>query len=151
MGLVDPVKIYAATSNIEAQLICRLLQGAGIDAFAGEDVSPAGIWLGGTVPGVFDAGVFVSRTDAERAVTLIRQEERLDAERSNARGPELEATCADCGKTATFPAAQQGTVQSCPHCGAYLDVGDSDLQGGFGEESAGEEDSEREEKGNVQD
>jgi hypothetical protein len=138
MALVDPVKIYAATTNIEAQLICRLLQGACIEAFAGEDVSPVGLWLLGTVPGVFDAGVFVSRVDAERAMNLIRQEERLNVERSNLQGPEVEATCEECGKTAAFPAAQRGTVQNCPNCGAFLDVGEIDLSGDV-EESESEE------------
>jgi rubrerythrin len=132
MGLVDPVKIYAATANVEAQMICRLLQGAGVEAFAGEDLSVAGLWLFGTIAGVFDAGVFVSRTDADRAVELIRQHERLEAERSNAQGSQVETTCEECGKTAAFPAAQRATVQSCPSCGAYLDVGEVDLPDDLG-------------------
>lgn len=134
MDLVDPVKIYAATSNVEAQMICRLLQSAGVDAFAGEDLSVAGIWLGGTIPGVFDAGIYVSRADAERAAAVIRQHEQQEAERSSAHGTEVEATCEECGKTASFPAAQRGTVQNCPHCGAFLDVGEEDLPGEFREE-----------------
>jgi hypothetical protein len=140
MGLVDPVKIYAGTSNLEAQTICRLLQSAGVEAFAGEDFSPAGVWMGGTIPGVFDAGVYVSRSDAEQAMALLREHERRKAERSSGQGPEVETTCDDCGKRATFPAAQRGTVQNCPHCGAYLDVGEEDLPGGWGEESEAEED-----------
>src|SRR5262245_38438249 len=111
MGLVDPVKIYAAASNLEAQMICRLLQSAGVEAFAGEDFSTAGVWVGGTIPGLFDAGVYVSRADVEQAVALIRQHEKLEAERSSGQDAEVEATCEDCGKTATFPAAQRGTVQ----------------------------------------
>src|SRR4051794_5767573 len=104
MALVDPVKVYAATSNVEAQMVCRLLQSAGVEAFAGEDVSPAGQWIGGTIPGIFDAGVFVSRADAERAVALIRQKEGVEAERTGAQGADVEVTCEDCGEPATFPA-----------------------------------------------
>jgi hypothetical protein len=129
MGLVDPVKIYAATSNVEAQLICRLLQKNDLAAFAGEDVSPAGVWIGGTLPGIFDAGVFVSRIDADRAFALIRQKEQLATDRTSAPGPEVEAFCEDCGKTSVFPADQNGTVQNCSHCGAFLDVGEEDLPG----------------------
>src|SRR4051794_17394034 len=103
-------------------MICRLLQESGVEAFAGEDVSTAGLWLGGTVPGIFGAGVFVSRADAERALDVIRAQERLVAERSTAEGAEVEATCEECGKKASFPAAQRGTVQDCPHCGAMIDV-----------------------------
>jgi hypothetical protein len=89
---------------------------------------------------VFDAGVYVSRSDAEQAVAVIREHERLQAERSSGQGPQVEATCDGCGKTAAFPTAQRGTVQNCPHCGAYLDVGEGDLPGGWGEESEDEED-----------
>jgi hypothetical protein len=140
MGLVDPVKIYAAESNMQAQMICRLLQAQGIEAFAGQDVSPAGAWIGGTIPGVFDAGVFVSRADADRAYELMREHERGQAERAGAGGAEIEATCEDCGKTSGFPAAQRGTVQSCPHCGAWMDVGDVEFPDGWqteGEPEAG--------------
>ena len=127
MALVEPVKVYAAKSNVEAQMVCRLLEHTGIEAFAGEDLSPAGLWLGGTLPGVFDAGVYVSRADAERAIEAIRADERQQAEREQAQGAEVEAACETCEKMATFPAAQRGTVQECPHCGAYMDVGEDDL------------------------
>src|SRR5437660_11066605 len=140
MGLVDPVKVYAGTSNVEAQMICRLLQSAGVEAFAGEDLSPAGIWMGGTIPGVFDAGVYVSRANAEQAIAVIRSHEALKAERSSGQGMQVEATCDECGKTAAFPAAQRGTVQNCPHCGAYLDVGEADFPSGWGAEGEDEAD-----------
>jgi hypothetical protein len=139
MGLVDPVKVYVGRSNVEAQMICRLLQSAGVEAFAGEDLSPVGIWWGGTIPGVFDAGVYVSRVNAEQAIAVIRQHERLEAERSSGQGMQVQATCDECGKTAAFPATQRGTVQDCPHCGAYLDVGEADLPSGWGAESEDEE------------
>lgn len=138
MDLVDPVKIYAATSNVQAEMIGRLLQQAGVEAFAGQDVSPAGIWMGGTLPGIFDAGVWVSRADAERAAEVIRGQERLEAARANAQGTEVEVTCEECGQTAFFPAAQRGTVQDCPHCGAYVDVDADDAEEGAGDEAAHE-------------
>ena len=37
---------------------------------------------------------------------------------------QVHANCEDCGKPTTFPASKQGSVQTCPHCGAYLDVPD---------------------------
>jgi len=137
VALVDPVKIYAAKSNVQAQLICRLLQQASIDAFAGEDFSPAGVWMGGTLPGVFDAAVWVGRADAERAAQVIREHERVESERSAAEGPEVWVTCEECGKTFAFPAAQQGTVQDCPHCGAYVDVEADGLPDEWTEEDEG--------------
>ena len=124
MGLVDPVKVYAGLSNVEAQMICRLLQSAGVEAFAGEDFSPAGIWMGGTIPGVFDAGVYVSRANAEQAIEVIRQHERLQAERSSGQGMQVEAVCEECGKTAAFRAIQRRTV---PELWRLLDVGEAEL------------------------
>lgn len=122
MAMVDPVKIYAAKSNVQADMIRASLQAAGIEAFAGEDSSPAGIWAGGTLPSATDSSIWVSRADADRAVALIGEQERVDAERADAEGIEVEVTCEECGKAATFPSSQRGTVQECPHCGAYLDV-----------------------------
>ncbi len=141
MALVDPVKIYVGTSNVQAQMICRLLEASGVEAFASEDCSPYGLWLGGTVAGVFDAGVFVSRADADRAIAIIREQERLEIERSRSRGAELETTCEECGQSITFPAAQRGTVQDCPHCGAFLDVGGTEPSGDW-DESEDQEDNE---------
>jgi DNA-directed RNA polymerase subunit RPC12/RpoP len=131
MALADPVKVFVASSNIGAEMTCRALQAAGIEASAGEDTSPAGLWMGGTIPGIFDAGVFVSRVDAERATAVIRELDRLEAERAFAQGAEVEAVCEECGKTGRFPAVQRGTVQDCPHCGALIDVGEADMPGGW--------------------
>jgi threonine dehydratase len=127
MALIDPVKIYAASSNLEAEMIRRRLLAAGIEAHAGEDVSTVGFSLFGTIAGVFDAGVFVSRPDAVQAMEVIREHERQQAERAG--GAAVEATCEDCGKTSSFAAAQRGTVQNCPHCDAFMDVGEVELPG----------------------
>ena len=132
MDLVDPVKIYAAKSNPDAQMVCRLLQAQGVEAFAGEDVSPLGCWIGGTLPGVFDAAVFVGRADADRAYELIREHERREARRSSDQDEEIEATCEECGATSAFPAAQRGTVQNCPRCRAFMDVGELEFPDGAG-------------------
>lgn len=34
----------------------------------------------------------------------------------------VQMKCDGCGKTVSFPANQQGTVQECPECGGYIDV-----------------------------
>jgi Zn-dependent protease len=38
-------------------------------------------------------------------------------------GPTVEARCEECGAVSLFPAAERGTVQTCPTCGASMDVG----------------------------
>ena len=127
MALIDPVKIYAASSNLEAEMIRRRLEVAGIEAHAGEDLSTVGYTMFGTIAGVFDAGVFVGRPDAVGAMEVIREYERQQAERAG--GAAVEATCEDCGKTSAFDATQRGTVQNCPHCDAFMDVGEVELAG----------------------
>jgi hypothetical protein len=44
---------------------------------------------------------------------------------------QVEAVCEECGCRASFPAQERGTVQECPKCGAYLDVGDAELPEGW--------------------
>lgn len=34
----------------------------------------------------------------------------------------VDATCEECGRTSRFPGTERGSVQSCPHCRAYVDV-----------------------------
>jgi hypothetical protein len=39
----------------------------------------------------------------------------------------VEVVCEECGCRASFPAQERGTVQECPKCGAYVDVGGEDV------------------------
>lgn len=32
------------------------------------------------------------------------------------------AVCEECGKSSEFPAAERGTVQTCPHCHKWIDI-----------------------------
>jgi ribosomal protein S27E len=44
----------------------------------------------------------------------------------SSEGAAIEVQCEDCRQKSSFPSSQKGTVQDCPHCGAYVDVGPSD-------------------------
>jgi hypothetical protein len=130
MALHDPVSVYTSASNLEAELICNILQHAGIEAHVMEDLSLAGLWVGGTIPGIHTPKVWVNRDDLDQAAAIIHEYERrkatADAERAPAEateGDSIEATCEECRQTSAFPAAQRGTVQNCPACGALMDVG----------------------------
>ena len=130
MALRDPFAAYNAGSNVEAHLVCGLLQDAGIPAMVIEDVSQVGVWLGGMVAEIHKPQVWIERADIERARPVLTDYERRNAERSAAErtgreaGPPVEVVCEECGKRSEFPAAQKGTTQNCPHCRAYVDVGD---------------------------
>lgn len=130
MALRDPFAAYDAGSNVEAHLVCGLLQDAGIPAVVVEDVSQVGVWLGGTIAEIHKPQVWIERADVERARPVLADYERRNAERrgagrgERAAGPPVEVVCEECGRRSEFPAAQEGTTQSCPHCRAYVDVGD---------------------------
>jgi hypothetical protein len=131
MKLVNPVTAYVASTNLEAQLLKVLLQEAAVEAHVSEDNSLAGLWAFGTLPEVHRPRIWVSETDLNRAQVLLNDYEARAAEREEARGqtadPQgatIEVLCEECNQKFTFTAAKKGTIQDCPHCGAYADVGD---------------------------
>lgn len=128
MALGDPVMAYTAGSNVEAHLVCGLLHDAGIEAVVVEDVSQAGVWVGGLNTDMHKPQVWVERADIDRVGPLVAEYERRSAERwvaeRSVAGEPVAVVCEGCGRQSEFPAAQRGTVQNCPHCRAYVDVGD---------------------------
>jgi hypothetical protein len=124
MPLHEPVRVYTATNNAEAHVLCGILNDAGIEAHVIDDLTQA-------YP-VFDKSqVWVDRSNTDQAKSIVEDYERRLFERQEAEGRKIaageatvEADCEECGRCSTFPAAQSGTVQECPHCGAYVDVGD---------------------------
>ena len=113
-----------------------MLESLGIEAFAAEDLSPAGMWMFGTLPEIHKPQVWVSRADAERArIAVLHYEDETAAAQAEAEAAASEANesaepieveCDECGQTTLFPGGQHGTIQDCPHCGAYVDVGEFD-------------------------
>jgi rubrerythrin len=133
MALTDPVVAYHAATNMEAQMVKMKLVEVGIEAFAAEDFSPGGYWMFGTLPMIFKAQVLVDRRDLERAKTVVAEFETAAAQRRQTSRPHSESEtevivvrCEDCGRKSGYPASQRGTVQECPKCGAYVDVGEFD-------------------------
>lgn len=129
MALQEPVAVYNAASNIEAQLVRNILNDAGVEAFVTEDVSQVGVWMFGLLPEIHKPQVWVDRSSLDRAKPVLEDYERRSLERQEAdrkkAGPTdavMEAECEECGRRSAFPSAQKGTVQDCPHCGAYMDV-----------------------------
>jgi hypothetical protein len=143
MALRDPVAVYNAADNMQAIFVRDALIAAGVDAFVIEDVSQVGTWVGGLVPEIHKPQVWVERTEIERAKPVLDEFERRANELRDARaeagaiGPAIEVVCEECGRPASFPAAQEGSVQQCPHCGEYIDVGEGDMPEGW-EDSEGQ-------------
>jgi hypothetical protein len=146
MSLHDPVAIYNAASNMEAGFVRDALLAAGLAAFVIEDVSQVGTWMGGHVAEIHKPQVWVERVDVERAKPVLDEFERRAAALRAAPdpeqgGPTIEAVCEECGGRSPFPAVQRGSVQQCPQCNAYLDVGGEEMPGDWdeGDDASAEE------------
>ena len=126
MPFRDPIPAYNGESNLEAHLVCDLLIEAGIEASVVEDISQVGAWMGGLVPEIHKPQVWIDRSDIDRArPVLIAYQQKVTARLNTVGGGEpIEVRCEECGMSAHFPASQKGSVQTCPHCQAYVDVGD---------------------------
>jgi hypothetical protein len=148
MALRDPVAVYNAASNVEALFVRDGLIAAGIEAFVIEDVSQVGAWVGGLVPEIHKPQVWVERTDMARAIPILDEFEERAARRrggisdGDAARPPIDVVCEECGGHASFSAAQEGSVQQCPHCSAYLDVGDFELPEGWVDADGGPQQTE---------
>lgn len=145
MALTDPFAAYNAANNVEAQMLQNLLLSRGIEAHVTEDNLSMAIASLGGMAGVHRPQVWIDRSESERAIPVIDEfEKKLGLRRDeseNVIDVAVEMSCDSCGKQVTFPADQRGTVQECPHCAAYLDVGGADGEW----EDVGEEEEEEKE------
>ena len=126
MNLKDPVPAYNGADSVEVHILQNLLEEAGVEAFIMEDVDTS--WTGAALSGIQTPQVYIERADLERAKPVLDDYERLMTERveadldSDTKVAPITVTCDKCHKESTYPHAQIGSVQSCPVCGAYVDV-----------------------------
>jgi hypothetical protein len=116
-------------------MIAAALRDAGLEANVVEDLSTAGIWLGGVVGEIYKPQVWIEREDVERAKPVLDEFERqaMERRRAAANAPDIEVLCEECGTRSLFPGNQFGSVQNCLHCRAFVDVGDEVLFDGWDE------------------
>jgi hypothetical protein len=129
MALQHPLVVYNAADHVEAHLLCNALVDAGIDAYVIDDVSQVGTSALGLLPEIHKPQIWVERADVERARAILDEHQhrilqRVAASSSGAGDSpsRIRVVCEDCGKAATYPASQSGSVQQCPHCGGFVDV-----------------------------
>jgi hypothetical protein len=133
-------EVYRAKNGAQAHLLVMALEEAGIKAeIQGTIFHPASATadnlLTDAAPWWDAPRILVCAQDAERARRLLLEweaRERKKAQEAEA-SPPIEAVCEECGSRSSFPAAQRGSVQQCPQCGAYVDVGEDDLPDGWEE------------------
>ena len=124
MDFKKPVIVYTAATNVDAHLIVDLLQANGVPAHAVEDQSGVSLWAFGTISQFHKPNIWVDEATAQKAVDLIQGFEEKRRARNTPNSGEIHIVCEDCGKPTAFPSSLHGTTQECPHCGAYVDVGD---------------------------
>ncbi|MFO1007090.1 MAG: hypothetical protein U0929_14105 [Planctomycetaceae bacterium] len=126
MELNDPVAIYTAGSNLDARQLVLALQAVGIESQVIED-----IWVGGLNPQIHKTRLWVSKDNVDKAGAVIQEFELRNSLRFQAQGTPVElhaewidATCDKCGTVTRFAPIHKGTIANCPHCFAFMDVGD---------------------------
>ena len=130
MGLREPFELYRASSNLEAQMLVDFLESKGVETWLDEDQSHIGTGVFGNLPQVVKPLVWVERERAEDAARLVQDFEamHLKPEEVIAGDGSIKVECHDCRLVTEFPASAVGTVQTCPRCRAYLDVGELDWE-----------------------
>src|SRR5262245_66218929 len=114
----DPKCVYVTDRASKAEVIVLLLGENNIAAQLVNPVNLAGQELG-SANGI---EVWVNDfADAERAMEVIARHREVLKEKAE-RTYIVKVECYVCGKVCEFPAADAGTVQTCPHCGEYLEV-----------------------------
>ena len=105
-----------------------------IPAHVLEDQSGLGFSGYGIVNQIHKPRVCVDEPMIPAAVELIMKfEEQKRQRKSNDRSQgEIEVLCKDCGKKSLFPYSLDGTTQECPHCYAYVDVGELPWEDDYG-------------------
>ena len=126
MDLKDPIVIYTAAGNLEAQMIADMLNAKGIAAFAEEDQSGVSLWAFGTISQFHKPRVYVEQAASEAAARIIADFEEQKRRRQNPGDGEgeIDVVCEECGEQTSFPASLNGTTQNCSHCQAFVDVGE---------------------------
>lgn len=132
MPLDDPLALCTAANLPQARLLCSLLEQSGIRARVVEEVVPGEEPAGGLLPAILQPRLYVDRSLVHRAqqVLLAHARQAVDR-RANppANGP-IVIACEECGESSAFPGSTWGSVQTCPHCQAFMDIGEpDDLEG----------------------
>jgi hypothetical protein len=132
MPMKDPVAAYIAATNFEAHFICNILMDAGIEAAVEEDVSQVGVWMLGLASQLHRPKVWIEQSDWDRAKLIVTAyEEDVSARRAAEQGKtsaefQITARCEECGAETAFSSQLDGTVQNCPKCQGFMDVGDGE-------------------------
>jgi hypothetical protein len=121
----DPKCVFVASTFAQADVVAGWLQEHGIRAEVMNRETHGGL-ISPLLTSATGVEVWVGNPEqAPEAIRLLGEQE-LGLFTRKQSGPPLEVVCEECGRSSTFPAEEQGSVQNCPHCSAYLDVEPAD-------------------------
>ncbi len=102
--------------------VCRVaIEQEGIAVFIADDHLVGGVnfLLSNAVRGI---KVQVTDTDARRAMEIWHRTKPAAETNEFGNDTPVEFDCEECGKFLSFPGRRRGYVETCPHCGEYVDV-----------------------------
>lgn len=119
MGKLAVVEAYTRTADADAARL--YLEDNGITAYVEDGEIVAMDWLLGSAVG--GVKVKVAEEDLQRASELLAETKRkTKSERTDAS---IAFLCEECGKGLCFPSHRSGGVETCKHCGKFVDVPDA--------------------------
>jgi hypothetical protein len=130
----DPRTVFVADSRRVADVVIELLAANGIAAEHGASAPHLETGLFGASETVPAEEFPVLATDPKRAddarellsLAVNKALVKGAQEKRAARTGTVQATCEECGHVSEWPATAMGTTETCPKCGAYMDVPDPD-------------------------
>ncbi len=140
--------VYVARNLSEAETTVSLLASHDIEAKV-IDGTAAGLLDGiAALTGSSSRGIEVwADISNHPEIARLLQEQAAILEAKSKQGQEhgsVEVACDNCGKKTTFAGDLYGTIQDCPRCGSFLDVGpgeELDWEAADDDEMAGEDDA----------
>jgi len=105
----------------EAEAVMLLLENNGVEVYL-QDVNTASLW--GLTNAIGGVKVQVPVTQFKLAQQLVEEHRESLRQRRLKTNEEDDIVfpCEECGMTISFPARRAGGVETCPHCGKYVDV-----------------------------
>lgn len=120
--------VFVADTQASAQGISHWLESCGIENFLMDKTTLGmsnGVSFTTNNPAADGWQVWVKDHEKiDEAISLLDERQHLKAKRADL-GP-VESRCESCGTVSEFAGEQRGSIQDCPQCGRYMDVGGLD-------------------------
>lgn len=115
MSELVTIEVYSSVGK--AELMRSVLEEQGVTCYLADDQIAAMDWL--LMSAVGGVKLQVAQQDVDRAQVLLAEAAK-NAERKSEVDVEFE--CEECGQPLCMPGARRGGVETCKHCGCFVDV-----------------------------